>query len=182
MTTSGDYYRPLDDDRWPNRVLVTPVRCPMMLACAGGPEPGDASCNEGHSGLLCGICMEGFFRSDGGCRRCPESIQQSNTWSYILLALLTAQAAFAILSSFRHELSHTERVAGHHPSRRSPSWVEHKMQSALQSFLAARFEIATHCKILLGFLQTMNAFAALITSVGLLHSAAFSHGSMCRLI
>ena len=32
------------------------------------------------------------------------------------------------------------------------------MQSALQSFLAARFEIATHCKILLGFLQTMNAF------------------------
>ena len=41
-------------------------------ACRGGVAPGDASCDEGHSGPLCRVCVQAHYFDNGSCSRCPD--------------------------------------------------------------------------------------------------------------
>lgn len=72
-----NYYRPEDDDRWQGETLVRPVRCPMRKACLGTTTPGEASCAPGHTGPLCGLCDDGYYKGNEGCELCP-TVDSSN--------------------------------------------------------------------------------------------------------
>lgn len=92
MVVRPSYYRPPDDDRFPPEVLIVPVRCPMVGACLGGTTPGQLSCAVGHSGVLCGRCAPGQYRTYTGCMLCPQTFEQANTWAYVLVSIFGAGA------------------------------------------------------------------------------------------
>ena len=41
-------------------------------------------CSEGHMGVLCSQCLDGYFLAAGGCLRCPEG-EAFVVWDYMLL-------------------------------------------------------------------------------------------------
>lgn len=50
---------------------VLAYQCPFLPGCLGGKlKFGDTSCKHGHSGLLCGRCIDGWYRSRGRCMSC----------------------------------------------------------------------------------------------------------------
>ena len=60
----------IDLDRPP----VMAVPCPWgHAACLGGIEHGNASCEEGHHGVFCASCEQGWYRSSDRCRLCPQA-------------------------------------------------------------------------------------------------------------
>ena len=53
--SDSKYGRRPDGEKWGDSVLAQPIACPMLHGCLGGETPGNASCAEGHEGVLCGV-------------------------------------------------------------------------------------------------------------------------------
>ena len=55
-------------------------RCATRAACLGGELSfGDASCEAGYTGLICGACKAGYYRGRRTCLSC-----ESSTWKAAL--------------------------------------------------------------------------------------------------
>jgi hypothetical protein len=53
---------------------VMAVPCPWGEAsCKGGKDWGDLSCVEGHHGVFCASCDQGYYRGSDNCRLCPQN-------------------------------------------------------------------------------------------------------------
>ena len=82
----------VDAFRW-NEDAATVFSCPLANACKGGNGTGDSLCNKGYTGIRCGICEAGYFRSSltNGCAPCK------GTMSYVLLAAIVVLLVVAII-------------------------------------------------------------------------------------
>lgn len=58
---------------------ASPIRCPMRDACSGGNQSGTSSCTPGHTGPLCGVCNDGFYRTRDACLICPDEDTDATT-------------------------------------------------------------------------------------------------------
>jgi hypothetical protein len=64
--------------------------CPVREACVGGNSSG-YYCREGYTGMLCGVCQQGYSRTHdrlkNECNRCPNGMGASIAWSIFLLVV-----------------------------------------------------------------------------------------------
>jgi len=70
LCEGGDHMRP-KLGAWeaaPNRSKV--YRCPFPAKCLGGE---DSACGPGHTGRVCGECLPGYTRTEGGCVACDRN-------------------------------------------------------------------------------------------------------------
>ena len=157
-----NYFLPTWDDApsddFSPEELATPKRCPMLTACLGGTEHGDASCAEGHSGPFCGVCVDGYFRSRTGCDLCPQ-VGQVNSITYLVLALLAVAAFIGTIVIFMSELgvsgSHVQRPSGR---RQRGGRIRRYLWRIMQSVSLGRVEINTALKIILAYVQVVGTF------------------------
>ena len=49
--------------------LPIPIKCPMRGSCQGGIH---SSCSSGYTGVLCGVCSEGYKRNFNTCVKCSQ--------------------------------------------------------------------------------------------------------------
>jgi hypothetical protein len=90
------------------------MRCTLASACVG-TDPATllltfdpaALCAAGYYGLLCGICQDGYFQSNGRCVSCGAPHQQTAT----LIITLLAAVAFLLLLSLALTLLHLKTLA-----------------------------------------------------------------------
>ena len=75
-----------------------PWRCPMPDACGGGAIPGDASCKEGYTGPLCGLCSKNKYRGSSRCYDCPPPEKGANTLVLVLSTLVVSYSIFFCMS------------------------------------------------------------------------------------
>ena len=76
----------IDLDRPP----VMAVPCPWgHAACLGGIEHGNASCEEGHHGVFCASCEQGWYRSSDRCRLCPQDTLRAIAVTAIIVGVST---------------------------------------------------------------------------------------------
>ena len=52
-----------------NCQLPMPIKCPMRGSCQGGI---DSNCSLGYTGVLCGVCSEGYKANFNRCVKCPH--------------------------------------------------------------------------------------------------------------
>ena len=73
---------------------VMAVPCPWgHAACLGGIEHGNSSCEEGHHGVFCASCEQGWYRSSDRCRLCPQDTARA----IAVTAIITAVGATILL-------------------------------------------------------------------------------------
>jgi hypothetical protein len=58
--------------------------------CAGGYAVGDASCEVGYQGPLCGVCADGYYSNNGVCEVCSGSDPQYSTTALVFMAIAGA--------------------------------------------------------------------------------------------
>ena len=69
---------------------VMAVPCPWGLAsCLGGRNHGNASCEEGHYGVFCASCEQGWYRSSDRCRLCPQDTLRAIAVTAIIVGVST---------------------------------------------------------------------------------------------
>ena len=69
---------------------VMAVPCPWGLAsCLGGRNHGNASCEEGHHGVFCASCEQGWYRSSDRCRQCPQDMLRAIAVAAIIVGVST---------------------------------------------------------------------------------------------
>ena len=69
---------------------VMAVPCPWGLAsCLGGRHHGNASCEEGHYGVFCASCEQGWYRSSDRCRLCPQDTLRAIAVTAIIVGVST---------------------------------------------------------------------------------------------
>lgn len=70
--------------RW-DAQAITVYRCPLTNACQGGNSTGENLCTTGFSGVSCGICAPGYFRSEASnmCAPCGSN----SIGTYILIGV-----------------------------------------------------------------------------------------------
>lgn len=54
--------------------------CRINDVCEAGEEAGDAACVEGHSGPLCDVCWDDWFKFAGTCRRDGDGWRWEGAW------------------------------------------------------------------------------------------------------
>ena len=67
----------LDKRYWrDNKKTLTIEKCRKSYSCLGGiiKNSSDDLCNEGHSGPLCDVCLEGWAKNEGKCFKCLTDI------------------------------------------------------------------------------------------------------------
>jgi len=65
----GDHMRPRQGAWEASRNRSKVYSCPFPATCLGGE---DSACGVGHTGAVCGECLPGYTRSEGGCVACSS--------------------------------------------------------------------------------------------------------------
>ena len=126
-----------------------PVRCPFQAMCVGSNAP-DAQCSNGSSGLLCGECSFGYYRTDGACIPCPEA--DASTVSTILLLMLGSGALPLALYAYLRSATRGASTA----AKPSSSQLAERATRALARLPLRR--VATIAKILISYCQMLVVF------------------------
>ena len=120
--------------------LPIPIKCPMHGSCQGGI---DSSCSLGYTGVLCGVCSEGYKRNFNRCVRCPQL--------YIIILRWIGLVALFILLCYI-----VSDKKDYRPRVRWMSGSDDKSNRTVVDIFISSF------KILIGFYQTligvMNAY------------------------
>ena len=141
------------------QTVTTPhsFRCPYEPGCLGGKlKFGDYSCKTGHSDLLCGKCIDGWYRSRGRCISCAsigsETSDQatSTTMLAVLMALSVLGVCIVLYVEQPPVLSRCERLLARSRMRKWRGW-KHVRQAA--TMLSGLFKIA------LSFSQCLGAIS-----------------------
>ena len=76
---------------------VMAVPCPWGLAsCLGGRNHGNASCEEGHHGVFCASCEQGWYRSSDRCRLCPQDTLRAIAVTAIIVGVSTVGWSYGL--------------------------------------------------------------------------------------
>jgi hypothetical protein len=152
ITVLKGFYRPPDN-------TVSAVRCPLVDACSGGNMSGVASCNPGHAGVLCGVCLPNFYRSRAACKACPDDIGSTRGVLYGLVTSILV--GIFLLIHYTNPLYRQYRPTGSQPLR---CLLPHSkaFPCRWRLHLPARLgqDVSTLCKILLGYLQVASVFSS----------------------
>ena len=158
--------------------LLAPVRCPQRGGCLGGPDAGDSSCAEGHTGPLCGMCKPGYYRSQlrsgGGCALCDDAaapsiiLYGSGGGLALLAAFLYMRNAFKEAGrGHRASTAGAKAAKGPSISRMLSAKLMHgtraaaplsKLSNLFTQIKSRSFHLGTLAKILLALFQVMDAF------------------------
>ena len=136
-TFTNDYHRNTMNFTCP---LPIPIKCPMHGSCQGGI---DSSCSLGYTGVLCGVCSEGYKRNFNRCVKCPKLY-------VIILRWIGLVALFILLCYIVSDKK------DYRPRVRWMSGSDDKSNRTVVDIFISSF------KILIGFYQTligvMNAY------------------------
>ena len=120
--------------------LPIPIKCPMRGSCQGGI---DSSCSSGYTGVLCGVCSEGYKRNFNTCVKCPQL--------YIIILRWIGLIMLFILLCYI--------VSDKKDDRPIVRWMSESNDQLRRSFVDI---FISSFKILIGFYQTligvMNAY------------------------
>ena len=120
--------------------LPIPIKCPMRGSCQGGIH---SSCSSGYTGVLCGVCSEGYKRNFNTCVKCPKLY-------IIILRWIGLVALFVLLCYI---------VSDKKDVRPRIRWMFESDDDSNRSFVDL---FISSFKILIGFYQTligvMNAY------------------------
>ena len=120
--------------------LPIPIKCPMRGSCQGGIH---SSCSSGYTGVLCGVCSEGYKRNFNTCVKCPQV-------HVIILRWIGIVALFLLLCYI---------VSDKKYDRSRVAWMSASDDNSNRSFVDL---FISSFKILIGFYQTligvMNAY------------------------
>ena len=123
-----------------NCPIPIPIKCPMHGSCQGGI---DSSCSLGYTGVLCGVCSEGYKRNFNRCVKCPQLY-------VIILRWIGLVALFILLCYIVSDKK------DYRPRVRGMSGSDDKSNRTVVDVFISSF------KILIGFYQTligvMNAY------------------------
>ena len=73
-------------------------------SCLGGNETEPLGvCEEGYQGILCGDCIDGYYRSGVDCNQCPEFV-----WNMIIFVSLMIGLVLIIMFLVRSTLGGIE--------------------------------------------------------------------------
>ena len=123
-----------------NCPLPIPIKCPMRGSCQGGIH---SSCSSGYTGVLCGVCSEGYKRNFNTCVNCPQLY-------VIILRWIGLVMLFIVLCYI---------VSDKTDDRPRVRWISESDDESNRSFVDI---FISSFKILIGFYQTligvMNAY------------------------
>ena len=79
------------------------LECPIEGSCDGGinfTKGGDGYCAKGHTGVLCGVCDDGFFhdKETNVCRKCDSAAKSQSLWT-MLVGVAVFVASYGIWKS-----------------------------------------------------------------------------------
>ena len=134
-------------------------RCATARACRGGPNAfSNRTCEEGYSGLLCGRCIEQYYRGLRRCLPCASATDDSHAGdlgTVVMLPLLSVIAIVAAVAYLRQpslglgELQCTRRL-----SRMRTAFFRTQLGRRLPEYLTIINGLA---KISLGYTQCLGA-------------------------
>lgn len=147
---------------------LAPVLCPMRDSCLGGRNRSD--CRDGHTGLLCGTCEEGYYRRKGGCASCDGHAGPSVALFASGLAAALGMALLFMVVSYRKSSSSdaeddgafqrtalTERLS----SAQAQLGARCAVRTLLGKLVHRARALGSIGKILLAYFQVLNTFSQL---------------------
>ena len=114
--------------------LPVPIKCPKPGSCHGGI---DSNCSSGYTGVLCGVCSEGYLSHFNRCVKCPKI-------HLVVLKWIGLMVIFIILCFVVSEKSDNDYLGRKRIQRFDADATRTMMEIFTSSF-----------KILIGFYQTL---------------------------
>ena len=137
-------------------------KCASASACLGGPMTfGHPSCNDGHTGVICGECMPGYYRGRRKCLACAdlsqgeEAIESSRTATILYMAGV-AGTVFMMIFMYLFPPGAFGRVAKRFAERLKPLLERHHL--VLKVFAKHFIPVTSGVfKVLLSYIQCVGA-------------------------
>ena len=137
-------------------------RCAQHASCRGGLIAGSASCADGHTGALCGACLEGYYRGLVRCEPCESTANESRLGVQNSFLVAGLMAAMGLTAACRYLWSDAISCRCLHPLRQRQARLGSRVWQFLRLTSQRMTAGAAFIRVAVGYCQTIGVFRRLL--------------------